>query len=75
MFTSSILAIAAAVGSATAAAVPQFSSGTCTAERRIAISNQVPFAYAQPGVTAVREAFADIPFGVPDLDGSCVTQM
>jgi hypothetical protein len=74
MFTS-ILALAAAVSTATAAALPQFSEGTCDGARRVAISNQVPYAYAQPGVTAVREAFADIPFGVPDLDGSCVTQM
>ncbi|PIA88707.1 hypothetical protein CB0940_06836 [Cercospora beticola] len=77
MFTSTLVACAAVLGSAVAAPapVPQFSSGTCTAERRIAISGQVPFAYAQPGVTAVREAFRDIPFGVPDLDGSCVTQI
>ncbi|KAM3424402.1 hypothetical protein BST61_g6409 [Cercospora zeina] len=75
MFTSTVVACAAVLGSAIAAPAPQFSSGTCTAERRIAISGQVPFAYAQPGVIAVREAFQDIPFGVPDLDGSCVTQI
>ncbi|SMQ46696.1 unnamed protein product [Zymoseptoria tritici ST99CH_1A5] len=73
MFSSPMVALAAVVGSAVA--LPQFTSGTCTPERRIAIAKQIPYAYSQDGVVAVYEAFHDIPFGVGNLDGPCVTEI
>lgn len=74
MFAARLTLIAMAFG--LVSALPKSSaSGSCTAAKRIAISEQIPYAYSQPGVTATYNAFHDIPFGVPDLRGPCVTEM
>ncbi|KAI5368181.1 hypothetical protein Slin15195_G033150 [Septoria linicola] len=67
MFASILLATAALVGFSSAQA--------CTAAERIRISGLVPFAYSQPDPISTFDEFSKIPFGVPDLAGSCVTQI
>lgn len=70
MLSSAFVAALAFASAATAAP-----TAGCTAEERIKYSQMVPYAYAQPGVVAVENAFKAIPFGVPNLDGPCVTVM
>jgi hypothetical protein len=72
MLGSTIVAILAFATSTVSAAV---AASGCTAEQRINYAKMVPYAYAQPGVTAVKAAFEKIPFGVPNLDGPCTTVM
>jgi hypothetical protein len=70
MLSSAFVAFVAFANAATAAP-----TASCTADQRIKYSQMVPYAYAQPGVVAVKQAFEAIPFGVPNLDGPCSTVM
>ena len=69
MLSSTISLTGAALGS------PIVERATCDANKRITISQQVLYAYAQQGVTPVYNAFAAISFGVPNLQGPCTTTM
>lgn len=71
MFFSTLFALLAFTSAASSAATAQ----VCNAQQRINYAKMVPYAYAQPGVIAVKEAFEQIPFGVPDLNGPCTTVM
>jgi hypothetical protein len=73
MFAQQLTLIAASIG--LASALPKSTRSTCTAAERLHYSEQVPYAYAQPGVVATFNAFHAIPFGVPDLNGACITEM
>lgn len=73
MFAQRLTVVAAALG--LASALPKSDSSTCTSAQRIHFAQQVPYAYSQPGVVATFNAFHAIPFGVPDLNGACITEM
>jgi hypothetical protein len=73
MFAQRLTLVAAAFG--IASALPKSTSSSCTSAQRLHYSEQIPYAYSQPGVVAVYNAFHAIPFGVPDLNGACVTEM
>jgi len=73
MFAQRLTLVAAALG--LASALPKSDSSRCTAAQRLHYSEQIPYAYAQPGVVATFNAFHAIPFGVPDLNGACITEM
>lgn len=69
---STFIGLLALAGAVTAAPTER---AACNAQARINYAKMVPYAYSQPGVTATYEAFSRIPFGVPDLNGPCVTVM